>query len=188
MSLIQENPILCALECPVCNEHMAPPIRQCIRGHSFCNRCFERVEFCPVCRSHKDPDARCWALEKIYEIIEIPCKNAYVGCLVRCKGEDIQHHVNECSYKIRSCPFKHYDECTWSSFSSNLEEHLNLNHSRNFYKNSWQVFVARNFKGMNTYQYIYIVIHAYDEFFRITWDLDELTGEILFRNSCNICD
>lgn len=176
MSVNQENSVLCALECPVCRDHMPPPIRQCLGGHSICQSCFQKVEFCPVCRSHKDPISRSWALEKIYESIQIPCKNAYAGCLVSREGLAIRKHQDECNYKTRICPFKDYEACSWNNLTSKLEAHLELSHARNFYKGSGQMFVVQNFKGRDTSLNIYSVISAYNQFFRISWELDELTG------------
>lgn len=176
-----ERSVLSALECPVCDNYMSPPIRQCQRGHSFCQDCFNKLEICPICRSQKDPVARCWALEKIHANLKVPCRNSSAGCEFACSGVEILRHQEECEFRCRPCPFKDYDKCPWQSFSSRLESHLMSKHTSNFYNQRWQMLVAHNFRRMNCYHYIYAIIHAYNEYFRITWDLDELTGTFFSR-------
>lgn len=38
-------------ECPVCFEHIVPPIFQCLFGHLICNKCVLMCENCPTCRN-----------------------------------------------------------------------------------------------------------------------------------------
>jgi len=38
-------------ECPVCFEHIIPPIFQCLLGHLICNKCVLMCENCPTCRN-----------------------------------------------------------------------------------------------------------------------------------------
>jgi len=38
-------------ECPVCFEHIVPPIFQCLLGHLICNKCVLMCENCPTCRN-----------------------------------------------------------------------------------------------------------------------------------------
>lgn len=38
-------------ECPVCFEHIAPPIFQCLVGHLICNKCVIMCDNCPTCRN-----------------------------------------------------------------------------------------------------------------------------------------
>jgi hypothetical protein len=38
-------------ECPVCFEHIVPPIFQCLLGHLICSKCVLMCENCPTCRN-----------------------------------------------------------------------------------------------------------------------------------------
>lgn len=180
MAYSLETSLLSALECPVCDVYMSPPIRQCKKGHAFCQECFIKLEQCPICRSEKDPVARCWALEKMHATLEIPCRNSAAGCNFTCSGMNISSHQQECEFRTRPCPFREYDNCPWRNLTSTLAAHLASKHATNFYKKRWQMLVANDFKRISDYHFIYAVIYAFNEYFRITWDLDVRTG--MFEN------
>lgn len=38
-------------ECPVCFEHINPPVYQCIVGHLICGKCAHLCDNCPTCRN-----------------------------------------------------------------------------------------------------------------------------------------
>ena len=52
------------LECPVCGEYMASPIKMCENGHNICGVCKERLPECPTCRG-KFINVRNIALESL---------------------------------------------------------------------------------------------------------------------------
>lgn len=47
-----EQVILNEIECPVCFEHMSPPIILCRRGHNLCHNCRKFISKCPVCKEN----------------------------------------------------------------------------------------------------------------------------------------
>lgn len=38
-------------ECPVCFEHIVPPVYQCLLGHLICHKCVLMCDNCPTCRN-----------------------------------------------------------------------------------------------------------------------------------------
>ena len=52
------------MECPVCLDHITPPIKQCVKGHLVCIDCFPRLHHCPTCRSAMC-DERNLAMEQV---------------------------------------------------------------------------------------------------------------------------
>lgn len=171
-----EKNILSELECPVCDNIMSPPICQCQNGHSICNECFQKVTICPSCRAPKHPIARSYALEAIHAKLRVPCNNAFAGCPYISLGADIVKHQKYCRFSKKACPFSTYDNCSWQDIYSKLKSHLTKKHSSNFYIRDKQRFMSQNFKKIDAYHYIYAVVYAHREFFRLTWDLDNLTG------------
>ncbi len=47
---VEAEQVLSLLECPVCLDHITPPVRQCVKGHLVCADCFPRLHHCPTCR------------------------------------------------------------------------------------------------------------------------------------------
>lgn len=182
MSEDLEKKLLIEMECPVCDNIMCPPICQCQNGHSICNECFAKVKSCPSCRAPKNPLARSYALEAIHAKLRVPCKNTFAGCDHVSLGSNIVKHQTFCKYAKKLCPFTSYDQCTWVDLDSKLKSHLSKKHSSNFYVKEKQRFMSQNFKKIDAYHYIYAVVYAYKEFFRLTWDLDSVTGEASFTS------
>ncbi|KAJ8928453.1 hypothetical protein NQ314_018990 [Rhamnusium bicolor] len=171
-----EKSLLEDLQCPVCDSYMCPPIRQCQKGHSICDHCFPKLKVCPKCRSPKS-QARSFALEAIHSKLKIPCRYAIAGCNFVSLGEHIRNHECFCKLAPKSCPFRNYDDCHWKDITSKLKSHLMKKHSSNFYQKEKQRFLSQNFRNITNYHYIYVVIHAHKDFFRLTWDIDEITGD-----------
>ncbi|CAH1118456.1 unnamed protein product [Phaedon cochleariae] len=168
--------ILEELLCPVCDHYMCPPIYLCVTGHSLCEDCFKKVKTCPKCRAAKSNNARNYALEGVHGKLNVPCKFAIYGCDFILPGEDIKKHQVFCSYARVHCPFRFYDNCQWNQSKTTLKAHLTKKHSLNFYLKDKQKFLSRSFTAIENYHYIYAVIFTYEEFFRLTWDLNETTG------------
>lgn len=175
-----EKKLLVELECPICDNIMCPPICQCQNGHSICNECFQKVKICPSCRAPKNSVARSYALEAIHAKLKVPCKNSFSGCCFTSLGSDIVKHHLYCKFTKKACPFKHYDDCQWQDVDLNLRSHLVKKHSSNVYVKEKQKFMVQDFKKINTYYYIYAVIIAHREFFRLTWDLEIFKGKLGF--------
>ena len=61
---VDNESVLTLLECPVCLDHITPPIKQCIKGHLMCSDCFPRLHHCPTCRGSMC-DERNLAMEQV---------------------------------------------------------------------------------------------------------------------------
>nr|XP_023015294.1 E3 ubiquitin-protein ligase Siah1-like [Leptinotarsa decemlineata]XP_023015295.1 E3 ubiquitin-protein ligase Siah1-like [Leptinotarsa decemlineata] len=171
-----ESAILEELQCPVCDCYMSPPIFICSKGHSICGECFKKVRICPKCRCSKHNTARNYSLEAIYAKLNIPCKYTESGCDVVLPGECIKKHQNVCKYIEIFCPFRYYADCQWRKHRGNLKCHLQERHPLSFYTREKQKFLSPNFIALKCYHYIYAVIYAHQEFFRLTWDINGVTG------------
>ncbi|KAJ8970139.1 hypothetical protein NQ317_013585 [Molorchus minor] len=148
-----EKSLLEELQCPVC----------------------DILKTCPKCRSPKS-QARSFGLESIFVKLHIPCRYSMEGCEFVSLGEKIRSHEIYCIYATRPCPFKHYDNCHWKDTATKLKAHLIRKHPNNFYTKEKQRFLAQNFRSIASYHYIYVVIYAFKDFFRLTWEMNDDTG------------
>jgi len=119
--------LLRELECPVCKEYMAPPIKLCRNGHNVCSKCRERAQRCPTCRS-KFSKIRNLALESIAKSQKYPCANRQSGCLELFSIEHIAEHHTVCVYGKIKCPLHLLKTCSWNGLRSNLKEHAKAAH------------------------------------------------------------
>nr|CAH7753962.1 unnamed protein product [Callosobruchus chinensis] len=56
-----ESAIILKFSCPTCDKYIYPPIGQCLRGHTFCPKCFNRMNRCPFClQKSPNPDVSSW--------------------------------------------------------------------------------------------------------------------------------
>jgi len=62
---VETESVLSLLECPVCLDHIVPPVRQCVKGHLVCSDCFPRLPHCPTCRGEMWKE-RNLAMEQVY--------------------------------------------------------------------------------------------------------------------------
>jgi hypothetical protein len=115
--------ILSMLECPVCLDHMGPPIHQCRRGHLVCNNCRGQLIQCPTCRS-RFTDLRNLALERIADLLHFPCKNDECGQSFKLRSKD-EHELN-CPWRVYKC-MAH--DCQWQGLHQSLLTHVQEQHS-----------------------------------------------------------
>ncbi|CAF4776096.1 unnamed protein product [Pieris macdunnoughi] len=111
------------LECPVCLECMAPPLRQCGRGHLLCSRCCSRLNSCPLCRTGLS-SVRNRAMEAVAELLKYPCRH---GCGQERRLKHREAHEANCSSRIYKCPAT---SCTEGSSMTlgDLPRHLQTRH------------------------------------------------------------
>ena len=75
-------------ECPVCLEHICPPVLQCPNGHVFCRPCRQKLTTpvrCPTCREPlptKDIHSHQMELMAVNLRLPFQCKYSSFGCLV----------------------------------------------------------------------------------------------------------
>ena len=127
--------LLKEMECPVCMQYMAPPIRLCTNGHNICSTCKKRVTCCPTCKA-KFSDIRNVSLEHIARTQKYPCTNRQGGCLELLSIEHIADHHTACVYGKIKCPFTINKTCktAWNGFKSDLKEHAKAAHPRRFFE------------------------------------------------------
>jgi hypothetical protein len=117
------------LECPVCTEYMASPIKMCENGHNICGGCKERLTDCPTCRG-KITNVRNLSVEKFASTALYPCKNREAGCEETFTVDDRNEHLSVCLYQIRKCPvsvIKDVD-CSWTGTLSDIPVHIRAEH------------------------------------------------------------
>ena len=73
LGMVKNEELLQLLECPVCLDHITPPMKQCVKGHLVCNECFPRLPHCPTCRSPMNQE-RNLAIEQIARLLKYPCR------------------------------------------------------------------------------------------------------------------
>ncbi|KAG2308280.1 hypothetical protein Bca4012_082654 [Brassica carinata] len=91
-----------ATDCPVCFDSLTIPIFQCENGHIACSTCCGKLsQKCATCSLPTLSRNR--ALERILELLTVPCPNA--GCSQTVPYAETSTHVNHCAYTHRPCPF-----------------------------------------------------------------------------------
>ncbi|XP_022173584.1 uncharacterized protein LOC111036019 isoform X2 [Myzus persicae] len=112
-------------ECPVCFEHIVPPIFQCLLGHLICNKCVLMCENCPTCRNPFNSKRNLY-MEKVGYLVKFPCRNALTGCKQQMFVGQKEVHEKECSYRHYQCFFTN---CAWKGYYPELHSHMINNHN-----------------------------------------------------------
>jgi len=117
------------LECPVCLEYMASPIKMCENGHNICGYCKERLTKCPTCRG-KITNVRNISLEILAATALYPCKNREGGCEETFTVYDRNKHLSVCMYQSRECPVNIISDvdCSWTGTLSDIPVHVRAEH------------------------------------------------------------
>ncbi|XP_023225219.1 E3 ubiquitin-protein ligase Siah1-like, partial [Centruroides sculpturatus] len=103
-----------------------PPTFQCPAGHTVCSRCKARVRQCPVCRGELR-NYRNLTLEKLLEIIALPCAYKDNGCPEIRLSKDRKTHEQFCPFRTCSCPSLD-DTCKWEGVYQQMVPHLTEKH------------------------------------------------------------
>ncbi|XP_001943922.2 uncharacterized protein LOC100164664 isoform X2 [Acyrthosiphon pisum] len=112
-------------ECPVCFEHIVPPIFQCLLGHLICNKCVLMCENCPTCRNPFNSKRNLY-MEKVGYLVKFPCRNALTGCKQQMFVGQKEVHEQECCYRHYQCFFTN---CAWKGYYPELHNHMINNHN-----------------------------------------------------------
>ena len=105
--------LLKELECPVCFEYIASPIKMCENGHNVCNSCMLRISACPTCKG-QFIDVRNITVEKNAAIAIYSCKNRKL---------DVKRHsqftaeINISSFVCTRAKNVHSENCQMSTAS-----------------------------------------------------------------------
>ena len=95
--------LLKELECPVCFQYMASPIKMCENKHNICGGCKERLAECPSCRG-EFLNVQNNNLENMAATAVYPCENREAGCEETFTVDDRNKHLSVCAYRSRKCP------------------------------------------------------------------------------------
>jgi hypothetical protein len=117
------------LECPVCLEYMASPIKMCENGHNICDSCRESLSECPTCRGNL-VNVRNITLEKFAAKAIYPCRNVKDGCKETFTLDDKDSHLAVCLFQSRECPFRKLSgvDCPWTGVLSDVVVHILAEH------------------------------------------------------------
>jgi E3 ubiquitin-protein ligase SIAH1 len=130
-----EQNLLSELECPVCMEHMVPPIRMCVNGHNICDICRPKFHHCLNCRG-QFLSTRNVALEKLARVVKYPCPYQKYGCEEFLVHDMFREHLDRCHYRSQACPSSKvsFVKCSWSGIYDDIKEHLMEHHHDTCYE------------------------------------------------------
>ena len=132
LSELDVQKLLSQFECPVCMNHITPPILQCLNGHIICRECHRKLspKTCPTCRKlMPTEDNHNLALEQmaVNMGLKFPCKFQTIGCQMTVLFSDKASHENCCKYEPYLCPGLS-GPCNWSGNEEQLIQHLTDTH------------------------------------------------------------
>ena len=128
LNKLKVKKLLSQFECPVCMNHITPPILQCLNGHIICRECQRKLspKTCPTCRKPM-PTEECHtlALEQIAVNIglKFQCKFQALGCQTSLLLSEKANHEKCCQYEPFHCPGLD-GPCNWSGNEEQLIQHL----------------------------------------------------------------
>ncbi|KAJ0246882.1 Seven-in-absentia protein [Hirschfeldia incana] len=118
-----------AIECPLCFDPLTIPIFQCDNGHIACFTCLHKLgQKCATCSLITSSRNR--ALERLLELLRIPCPNIEVGCSEIISCAETSTHLEICAFTQRACPFS---SCDFVGFNKDLYEHSVAKHCESTY-------------------------------------------------------
>ena len=126
LGTVDNNELLQLLECPVCLDHITPPMKQCVKGHLVCNECFPRLPHCPTCRSAMNPE-RNLAIEQMARLLKYPCRYYPMGCREAFILSKKTAHERDCPFLQLKCPF--HGQCAFNGSLKDVVPHLASDHS-----------------------------------------------------------
>lgn len=119
------------ITCPICLEFIDGKLYQCILGHVICSVCILKINKCPICRSKieiEDNKIQCLGIEKLREIISIPCNYYEKGCVKQLKYSEFRSHLKTCAHRNISCFLKlmtqRSEGCTWEGSAEDAIAHV----------------------------------------------------------------
>lgn len=89
--------------CQICLNVVKDP-QECIECENlFCKSCLLMISVCPAnCPSHEFKKMAKFA-EKIYNSLQLSCKNQSLGCEFVSKIQKVQEHEDTCPYSLQQC-------------------------------------------------------------------------------------
>ncbi|XP_049768410.1 E3 ubiquitin-protein ligase sina-like [Schistocerca cancellata] len=118
------------LTCQVCWETLTRPIFRCKFEHLMCQECFPTLRKCPSCREQLEPNLRSLSMERLADIVRIPCKYSEVGCSELLQPKSKRRHEERCAFRpdatVVQCPLVY--SCCWTGSRAAVEEHVRQDH------------------------------------------------------------
>jgi hypothetical protein len=167
--------LLGELECRVCLQYMASPIKMCENGHNICGGCTKRLSGCPSCRG-MFTKVRNITLEKLAATAVYPCKNREAGCEETFTADNRDSHLAVCLFQSRECPFRKLSgvDCPWTGTLSDIAVHILAEHDSETDEVPAHFRVELlDFAVGNRYRKVVIYM---GELFYLTWEVE---GDIL---------
>lgn len=100
MGTLQWPELLEILRCALCREQLRPPVFQCPKGHTGCERCYLAEEVC-VCGGKLG--SRNYAAETLLEALEGECQH----CATAITYSETSTHARTCANRLYPCPLCH---------------------------------------------------------------------------------
>jgi hypothetical protein len=123
---VENEEVLTLLECPVCLDHITPPVKQCQKGHLVCSDCFPRLSHCPTCRGAMC-DERNLAMEQVSRLLKYPCRYHPMGCKEAFPLAKKAAHERDCPFLQLKCPF--HGQCAFNGSLADVVPHLKSEHA-----------------------------------------------------------
>ncbi|XP_047099206.1 E3 ubiquitin-protein ligase siah-1-like [Schistocerca piceifrons] len=118
------------LTCQVCWETLTHPIYRCKFEHLLCPKCFPTLTKCPSCREQLEPNLRSLSMERLADLVRIPCEYSDVGCPELLQPKTKQHHEETCGFgpgaSVAQCPLVY--SCSWLGSLGAIEQHVYDHH------------------------------------------------------------
>jgi len=155
LGAVDTTELLTLLECPVCLDHITPPVKQCIKGHLVCSDCFPRLPHCPTCRSTMSIE-RNLAMEMVSRLLQFPCRYHPMGCKISASLSKKAEHERNCDYLQLKCPF--HGQCSFSGSLNMVTPHLKTEHAVTpvpVQPNGTLFYRAKQFAKRNLWAFIY---------------------------------
>ncbi|KAL6626641.1 hypothetical protein ACP70R_030367 [Stipagrostis hirtigluma subsp. patula] len=109
------------LDCPICFDHLRPPIFQCAVGHVLCSSCRAKLpDKCHLCFLTTGYN-RCYMMEHVVESIKVSCFYGNLGCTEKITYYGKEEHKKVCPYAPCRCPTT---GCTFSGSTMMLLSHF----------------------------------------------------------------
>lgn len=159
-------------ECCICFHYMHPPIRQCTKGHCYCNDCFEQMDNCPQCRSPHRPGLNS-LLEEFHNLVIFPCKFKDEGCPTSTTGSIILKHERNCFVNWKRCPLSRFDSCTWNGPVKKAVAHCRDVHMESLHSGPNVTINWNNYTHISESNCrIHFVAHAFNDLFLGVFEVD----------------
>ena len=124
--VVDNESVLTLLECPVCLDHITPPVKQCTKGHLVCSDCFPRLNHCPSCRGEMSSE-RNLAMEQVSRLLQFPCRYHPMGCKEAFALAKKDAHEKDCPFLQLKCPF--HGQCAFNGSLNEVVPHLKAEHN-----------------------------------------------------------